>query len=56
MEKNNIDSLLILKSQVILGLQLAVIPLIHFVSDKQTMGSFKIKPVVKFTAWLITAS
>jgi manganese transport protein len=54
--ENNIDSLLIL-SQVILSLQLgfAVIPLIHFVSDKQTMGSFAIKPVVKFTAWLITA-
>jgi manganese transport protein len=33
----------------------AVIPLIHFVSDKKTMGEFVIKPVTKFLAWLITA-
>jgi manganese transport protein len=54
--ENNIDSLLIL-SQVILSLQLgfAIIPLIHFVSDKKTMGSFAIKPIVQITAWLITA-
>src|SRR5215471_7456723 len=54
--ENNIDSLLIL-SQVVLSLQLsfAIIPLIHFVSDKQTMGTFTIKPIVKITAWLITA-
>ncbi|MDP9230536.1 MAG: Nramp family divalent metal transporter, partial [Bacteroidota bacterium] len=52
--ENNIDSLLVL-SQVILSLQLgfAVIPLIHFVSDKKTMGSFAIKPIVKFLAWAI---
>lgn len=52
--ENNIDALLIL-SQVILSLQLgfAVIPLIHFVSDKKTMGSFAIKPIVQFTAWAI---
>src|SRR5215218_5623001 len=43
--ENNIDSLLVL-SQVILSMQLgfAIIPLIHFVSDKQTMGAFVIKP------------
>ncbi|HYK55804.1 MAG TPA: Nramp family divalent metal transporter, partial [Flavisolibacter sp.] len=54
--EENIDSLLVL-SQVILSLQLgfAVIPLIHFVSDKKTMGIFTIKPVVKVLAWLITA-
>jgi manganese transport protein len=54
--EGNVDSLLIL-SQVILSLQLgfAIIPLIHFVSDKKTMGSFAIKPIVKITAWLIAA-
>lgn len=54
--ENNIDSLLVL-SQVILSLQLgfAIIPLIHFVSDKKTMGVFTIKPFVQFLAWLITA-
>lgn len=53
--EDNIDSLLIL-SQVILSLQLgfAIIPLIHFVSDKKTMGSFAIKPIVQVAAWLIT--
>lgn len=52
--EDNIDSLLIL-SQVILSLQLgfAIIPLIHFVSDKKTMGIFTIKPIVKILAWLI---
>ena len=54
--ENNIDDLLVL-SQVILSLQLgfAVIPLIHFVSDKKTMGAFVIKPYVQVLAWLITA-
>lgn len=51
-----LDALLIL-SQVILSLQLgfAVIPLIHFVSDKKKMGVFAIKPVTKIAAWLIAA-
>jgi manganese transport protein len=51
-----VDDLLIL-SQVILSLQLgfAIIPLIHFVSDKTKMGSFAIKPLTKFIAWLIAA-
>jgi manganese transport protein len=42
-------------SQVILSLQLgfAVIPLIHFTSDKQKMGAFVIKPWIKTLAWLI---
>ncbi len=54
--ENNIDSLLIL-SQVILSLQLgfAIIPLIHFTSDKKTMGKFVIKPPVIFLASLIAA-
>lgn len=49
-----VDSLLVL-SQVILSLQLgfAIIPLIHFVSDKQKMGDFVIKTPVKLIAWLI---
>src|SRR5687768_487436 len=53
--EDNIDSLLVL-SQVILSMQLgfAIIPLIHFVSDKKTMGAFVIKPVVQVLAWLIT--
>ena len=52
--EDNVDSLLIL-SQVILSLQLgfAIIPLIHFVSDKKTMGKFAINTVQKIAAWLI---
>jgi manganese transport protein len=47
-------SLLIL-SQVILSLQLgfAVIPLIHFVSDREKMKEFTIPFYVKILAWLI---
>jgi manganese transport protein len=54
--EKNIDSLLVL-SQVILSLQLgfAIIPLIHFTSDKKTMGKFVIKPPVIILASLITA-
>jgi manganese transport protein len=54
--EENVDALLIL-SQVILSLQLgfAIIPLIHFVSDKKTMGKFAIKAVTKITAWLIAS-
>ncbi|HMG84047.1 MAG TPA: Nramp family divalent metal transporter [Ferruginibacter sp.] len=52
--EEKVDALLIL-SQVILSMQLgfAIIPLIHFVSDKKTMGKFVITPVTKITAWLI---
>lgn len=52
--EDEVDSLLIF-SQVILSLQLgfAVIPLIHFTSDKKTMGEFAIKPIIKFLAWLV---
>lgn len=46
---------LLVLSQVVLSLQLgfAVIPLIHFVSDKKTMGKFAIKPWVKIISWLV---
>ncbi len=49
-----IDALLVL-SQVILSVQLgfAVIPLIHFVSDKATMGEFVIKNSTKVAAWMV---
>ncbi|MEO6455113.1 MAG: Nramp family divalent metal transporter [Ginsengibacter sp.] len=54
--EDNVDYLLVL-SQVILSLQLgfAVIPLIHFVSDKSLMGIFTIKPITKIAAWLIAS-
>ncbi len=52
--EEKINDLLVL-SQVILSLQLsfAVIPLIHFVSDKQTMGKYAIKLYTKIFAWLV---
>lgn len=51
---DRLDDLLVL-SQVILSLQLgfAMIPLIHFVSDKQDMGHFAITLPVKILAWLV---
>jgi manganese transport protein len=51
---DKIDALLVL-SQVILSVQLgfAVIPLIHFVSDKHTMGEFAIKTPTKIASWLV---
>jgi manganese transport protein len=54
MGEGRVDELLVF-SQVILSLQLgfAVIPLIHFVSDKNTMGEFAIKPWVKILSWLV---
>ncbi|MBK9532375.1 MAG: Nramp family divalent metal transporter [Chitinophagaceae bacterium] len=54
--EENVDALLIL-SQVILSLQLgfAIIPLIHFVSDKKTMGKFAINTLQKIAAWLIAS-
>ncbi len=47
---------LLVFSQVFLSLQLgfAIIPLIHFVSDKKTMGKFAIKLPAKIAAWSIT--
>lgn len=54
--EEKVDDLLVF-SQVILSLQLgfAVIPLIHFVSDKKTMGEFALKTYVKIAAWLVAA-
>ncbi len=51
---DELETLLVL-SQVILSVQLAfaVIPLIHFVSDKTTMGEFAIKTYTKIAAWLV---
>jgi manganese transport protein len=51
---DKVDMLLVF-SQVILSLQLgfAIIPLIHFVSNKKRMGEFAIKPLTQITAWLI---
>ncbi|MCX6211469.1 MAG: Nramp family divalent metal transporter [Bacteroidetes bacterium] len=56
MGEEHVDELLVL-SQVILSLQLgfAVIPLIHFVSDKTTMGEFVINWKVKTLAWLVAS-
>jgi manganese transport protein len=54
--EENVDALLIL-SQVILSLQLgfAIIPLIHFVSDKKTMGKFVINMAQKIASWVIAS-
>jgi manganese transport protein len=51
---DKIDDLLVF-SQVILSLQLgfAIIPLIHFVSDKEAMGEFSISIKTKMAAWLV---
>ncbi|MFD2164362.1 Nramp family divalent metal transporter [Paradesertivirga mongoliensis] len=45
---------LLVLSQVVLSLQLgfAIIPLIHFTSDKKLMSEFAIKPWVKILAWI----
>ncbi|MDB5230321.1 MAG: manganese transport protein MntH [Chitinophagaceae bacterium] len=53
---NELDTLLVL-SQVILSLQLgfAVIPLLHFVSNKKTMGEFAIRWHVQILGWLVAA-
>ena len=52
--ESRIDTLLVL-SQVVLSVQLgfAVIPLIHFVSNKKRMGQFAIRWHVKLLAWLV---
>ena len=54
--EEKVDSLLVL-SQVILSVQLgfAIIPLIHFVSDKKMMGAFSIKNITKFFSWLVAS-
>jgi len=49
-----VDDMLVF-SQVLLSLQLgfAIIPLIHFVSDKETMGSFAVKTTTKVISWIV---
>lgn len=56
MGEERVDALLIF-SQVILSLQLgyAVIPLIHFVSDKHKMGEFAIGWKVKVLSWIVAS-
>ena len=51
--EGSLGELLVL-SQVVLSLQLgfAVIPLIHFCSDKVRMGEYVIKPWVRVLAWM----
>ncbi len=53
MGEEKIGDMLIL-SQVVLSLQLgfAIIPLIHFVSDKQKMGPFVIGKILKVFSWI----
>ncbi len=47
---------LLVLSQVVLSLQLgfAIIPLIHFVSDKKLMRGFHIKLAMQLASWIIT--
>jgi manganese transport protein len=54
--EGNTGELLIL-SQVILSLQLgfAIVPLIHFVSDKEKMGQFAIRNWAKIASWISAA-
>src|SRR5690606_11318726 len=51
-DESEVGALLIF-SQVVLSMQLAfaVIPLIHFVSDKHKMGKFVIKKTIIYVAW-----
>ncbi|MBU2997691.1 Nramp family divalent metal transporter [Cellulophaga baltica] len=46
---------LLILSQVVLSLQLgfAIIPLIHFVSDKKKMGDFTISNITKIASWVV---
>ena len=54
--EEKVDDLLVF-SQVVLSIQLgfAVIPLIHFVSDKKSMGEFVISKPVKVLSWIVAA-
>lgn len=54
--EEKVDSLIVL-SQVVLSVQLgfAIIPLIHFVSDKKLMGKFSISALTKIMAWAVAA-
>ncbi|MGE5444510.1 MAG: Nramp family divalent metal transporter [Ignavibacteriales bacterium] len=54
--ENSTGSLLVL-SQVVLSLQLpfAIIPLIHFISDKRRMGEFVCPNWLRMIAWIVAA-
>lgn len=56
MGEEEVDSMLVF-SQVLLSMQLAfaVIPLIHFCSDKERMGKFTIGMKTKVVAWIIAS-
>ncbi len=56
MGESEVDNLLVF-SQVLLSMQLAfaVIPLIHFVSNKERMGAFVIGPAVRTASWIVAA-
>jgi len=47
---------LLVLSQVLLSAQLpfAIIPLVHFASDRETMGNFAIRPWMRVLAWATT--
>jgi manganese transport protein len=52
---DNVTGKLLILSQVILSLQLgfAIIPLIHFVSDKNKMNGFQISKTTQVASWII---
>jgi manganese transport protein len=52
--EGSVDEMLIF-SQVLLSMQLgfAIVPLIHFVSDKEKMGKFVISLPVKIISWIV---
>lgn len=54
--EDHTDNLLVF-SQVVLSLQLgfAIIPLIHFVSDKKQMGAFAVKGITVIAGWVSAA-
>lgn len=54
--EDHTDNLLVF-SQVVLSLQLgfAIIPLIHFVSDKKQMGEFAVKGITVIAGWVSAA-
>jgi manganese transport protein len=54
--EDQVDKLLIF-SQVILSMQLgfAIVPLIHFCSDKKKMGEFAINRITQIAAWVIAS-
>jgi manganese transport protein len=56
MGEGAVDNLLVL-SQVILSVQLgfAIIPLIHFVSDRATMGDFIASPFIRTLSWAVAS-